>query len=280
MRHRSAIVLSFFAVTWLSLAPSLLLAGGQPEAPKKPKSLSLEAKIYYTLGVIANRGTDIFNPPNSDPLSCAYLFEGGLLGILPQLDNYPELQKDIVDGLDSAALEKDAASRALELRKVIDGVREDLKPYLAKKTPMVPTKGNGQPKHTEPNKGESKQTTEPKKSTNQYPKLIQNKPAPPVKVGPVKGRVAFQGQLLQGVLVVLWTKDFKKLAQVTDVEGRFEFPGPIPVREYLVTVSLPIPEYQAPPDFPRIPQRYSNPLLTELKVQTQEKGVELTLDLR
>ncbi len=285
MRQQLGLALSFLVLAMLALVPLPVRAGGEPKQtkgePKKPKTelvITPEGKLYAALTEIAKRGVTIYNE-DSDPLSCSYLFEGGLLAALYQLDDHPEIQKDIADGLKSASLLDDASKRALELRSVIDGVRRDLKPHIFKKKVIDPKKGNGE-KNGPPKKGSSNLGTDPKKPKNQYPKLIENKPAPPPKLGVVGGQVAFRGQPLQGVWVVFWTEDFNTVASRTDEQGRFAFPQPIPVKEYLVTVNLPFPAYQAPPGFPRIPQRYSNPLLTPLKVQTQEKGVQVALDLQ
>ena len=83
------------------------------------------AALYESLREVINNGADLFNQ-QADYAGCYRLYQGSLLSIKPLLK--AELQGEIDTAMIQAEKLPTFADRAFELRKMIDRVREQVKP--------------------------------------------------------------------------------------------------------------------------------------------------------
>ncbi len=99
-------------------------APGQAAAPLE--RAALDKSVYASLKDVINRGADFYN--SGDPAACYHLYHGALMAIESVLDHYPELQKEIRNGLADAERNPDIRRRAFALRGVLDKVRATTNP--------------------------------------------------------------------------------------------------------------------------------------------------------
>ena len=76
--------------------------GAPVQAAAPPDRAALDKSVYTSLKEVINRGADFYN--SGDPAACYHLYHGALMAIESVLDHYPELQKEIKNGLAEAEL--------------------------------------------------------------------------------------------------------------------------------------------------------------------------------
>ena len=100
--------------------------GAPVQAAAPPDRAALDKSVYTSLKEVINRGADFYN--SGDPAACYHLYHGALMAIESVLDHYPELQKEIKNGLAEAERNPDIRRRAFALRGVLDKVRATTNP--------------------------------------------------------------------------------------------------------------------------------------------------------
>jgi hemoglobin len=131
--------------TFALFAAALLIAG--PPSPAGPgdgqagAARTPEQRLSDALRGVINRGADLYNQPVGDPSGCYRLFQGALMAARPQLDAYPDLQKQIDAALAEAERQGPPSRQAFALRRVLDQVRATISP----KKPEAPKLGPGTP---------------------------------------------------------------------------------------------------------------------------------------
>jgi truncated hemoglobin YjbI len=111
--YRTALV-----VLCLQFAPATLTAQSVDTA-------TIDRHVFEVLKDIHNRGADLHNA--GDTNSCYRMYQGGLMAVRPFLAHRQASQKSIDDGL-SAAERREPQQRAIALSKVINEVRDQLRP--------------------------------------------------------------------------------------------------------------------------------------------------------
>ncbi len=129
-----------------ALAAAYAAASAPDEGPAPAEGKALDALVHKTLREVINEGADMYNAQGKylnaerDFSGCYRLYEGALMATKPLLDNHPDLQKAIDDGLAAAAATPQPERRAFVLRAVIDKVRDAVNPNpVAVKPPTPPT---------------------------------------------------------------------------------------------------------------------------------------------
>jgi hemoglobin len=123
------------------------LAGPSRAADDKPAAgvAPSDQRLVSVLRDVINRGVDIFNPPSmggrGDHNGCYRLFQGALMVARAELDQHPDLQKEIDAGLKDAERLATPGERAHALRRVIDNTRMKLDPSLKKVAETKPAGG-------------------------------------------------------------------------------------------------------------------------------------------
>jgi hemoglobin len=164
--------LSRFVATPL-LAAAVLAAAGPGRADDKAKPAAgpdrrpVDTAVYRTLRDVINRGADLYN--SGDVNGCYRLYQGALMAVAPLLEQRPELQRAIGEGIANAERTPQLDRRAFVLREVLDRVRADLNP-----NPPAP-RGTTAP---EPDRG--KGPARPDKATDKVPDRRGDVPPPTV----------------------------------------------------------------------------------------------------
>src|SRR5690242_16771108 len=122
-------------VSWAGVGLALTAALAGPAAParaaddKARDTISrqdLDEQVCEALRQVIEEGREHFN--HGYPGVCSQVFRGGLIAVKPLLGHHPRVQKAIEKGLADAQRLPTLRQEALELRKVIDSVRNDVAP--------------------------------------------------------------------------------------------------------------------------------------------------------
>jgi hemoglobin len=126
----------------LLLASVVAMGLAEPSRAADDKPTAGDQRVVDALKDVINRGVDIFNPRDrgglGDHNGCYRLFQGALMMARTQLNDHPNLQKEIDGGLANAERLPTPGERAHALRRVIDQVRETLNPNLKKAAEVKP----------------------------------------------------------------------------------------------------------------------------------------------
>src|SRR5690349_11563272 len=131
-----------FLVSVLSISPAAAddKAGGGKNGNQK---------VFDALTDLINQGADLYN--GGDQSGCYYLFKGALTALRIQLDDLPELQKAIDEGMAKADKQRLLRSRAFTLRNVLGDIRDKVNPN-PKKVEAKEEKKKEKPKKPDKNK--------------------------------------------------------------------------------------------------------------------------------
>jgi truncated hemoglobin YjbI len=113
---------------FLTAGAATVARAADPEilsVPPKQDQKSFDDKVRKSLFDLINHGVDLYN--GGDTAACFSVYEGGLWTIYPLLDQHPDIQKLIDEGVREAQNLSRMDERAWHLRKVLDKVRADLK---------------------------------------------------------------------------------------------------------------------------------------------------------
>ncbi len=109
------------------LGVSGLVGVAGAEEKKAPVGFgALDQQMADTLKEIHNRGADLYN--NGDAAGCYRIFQGALMTVRPLLGHHEKVQKAIETGLSEAEANPDVKRRAFALHRLIEEVRQEIKP--------------------------------------------------------------------------------------------------------------------------------------------------------
>jgi hypothetical protein len=242
---------------WLAvvlLGTGVLAQPGSARAQKDEGDKAFEKSLEETLRKVIDLGANIYNK-QSDYNGCFRLYEGALLAIKPSLTKYPDLQKAIDEGINSAYTKIRMDQRAHALRALLGQVRLTLNPNLA---PAGDKKGE-----TKDDKNDSKDAG--KKERLPDPALAQ-----------ITGKVTLKGEPLMSGHVVFVGADGGRSSAKINKDGTYEFRLGIPPGPYTVFLEKGQPPAEAKEM--AIPQKYLAPATSSLKISAVQGGQ--TFDLR
>ncbi|HQR07491.1 MAG TPA: group 1 truncated hemoglobin [Gemmatales bacterium] len=89
-----------------------------------------KSEIDQRLGMIifdtVSLGTDLYNQGNQE--GCHRLYQGALMVIVPMLDSYPDLKKQVTDKFEKAKGMSTVSDKAFAMRELLDMIRKGLNP--------------------------------------------------------------------------------------------------------------------------------------------------------
>jgi hemoglobin len=132
MRKLSRWSTPLLAAGVLAVAATASRAADEPPNTAPLDRKTLDDITYRTLRDVINHGAHLYND-NGDASGCYRLYEGALMTVRPLLDHRPKLQEAITDGIAAAQRNPSLERRAFVLREVLDKIREDVHPPMAKK---------------------------------------------------------------------------------------------------------------------------------------------------
>ena len=253
---------------------------GDDKDKKKPYEKHDTTALYNSLRDVINTGAKMFND-QGDHAGCYRLYQGSLLSVRPFLA--PELQKRIDTGLAGAEKLPGFAERAFELRKILDDVRNQVKPAEKKDDKQADKKDEKKDdKKAGDKKGDKK---DDKKAGDKKDDKNADKKADDKKSadkggdkGQVAGKLTFQNKAIAGgYFVTLIAADGKKFSSAIQKDGSFQFKTAISAGEYKVAIE-PIPGESAKGAV-TLPPRYASDAGSGLVIRVAAGKQQVDLNL-